>query len=136
MLILDASMTLAWLFDDETTLGAEQVFERVAEGGALVPAIWWLEIANVLRTAVRRGRCDEGYADCAFNRLRRLPIETDDQTARRAWTDILALSRSENLTPYDASYLELAVRRQLPLASGDRNLLAAAGRRGLEVLAR
>ncbi len=62
-LVLDASMTIAWLFEDEHTEAAHAVMQRVAAEGALVPTLWRLEVANVLRNAVRRKRCDEAYAD-------------------------------------------------------------------------
>ncbi len=58
--VLDASMAIAWLFDDERTAAAYAVMRRVVAEGAVVPTLWRLEVANVLRNAVRRGRCDEG----------------------------------------------------------------------------
>jgi len=133
-LVLDASMAVAWLFDDETTEAAHQVMRRVAAEGAVVPSLWRLEVANVLRNAVRRGRCDDAYADRSLRRLERLLIAVDTETDTRAWGETRNLSRDENLTLYDAAYLELALRIQRPLASCDAALVTAARRRGLEVL--
>jgi len=84
-LVLDASMTIAWLFRDERTQLAQSALRRVAIEGALVPAIWRLEVANVLRNAVRRGRCDDQYAERSLQRLGRLRITVDSETDRQAW---------------------------------------------------
>jgi predicted nucleic acid-binding protein len=127
-------MTIAWLFDDERTDAAHAVMLRVVTEGAIVPSLWRLEVANVLRNAVRRGRCDEAYADQSLERLNRLPITVDDETDQHAWSDTRTLSREQSLTLYDAAYLELAVRKTRPLASCDSDLLAAARRRDIEVL--
>ncbi|MEO8926477.1 MAG: type II toxin-antitoxin system VapC family toxin [Caulobacteraceae bacterium] len=133
-LVLDASMSIAWMFEDECTPAARRVMLRVEEGGATVPSLWRLEVANVLRTAVRRGRCDEDFVDRALIDLGGLAIALDRETDARAWSDIRRLSREEGLTLYDAAYLELAIRLDRPLASADGALLDAARRRGLEVL--
>jgi predicted nucleic acid-binding protein len=133
-IVVDASMAIAWLFDDERTAAAHAVMRRVVAEGALVPALWRLEVANVLRNAVRRGRCDEAYADRSLTRLGCLAISSDENTDRQAWGATRQLSREENLTLYDAAYLELALRRRAPLASCDAALIAAAERRAIEVL--
>lgn len=133
-LVVDASMAVAWLFDDEHTNAAHNTLLRVAAEGAIVPSLWRLEVANVLRNAVRKGRCDEGYVDESLARLARLPIEIDDETDLHAWGETLRLSREESLTPYDATYLELALRRKSPLASGDGDLIRAARKRAVEVI--
>jgi predicted nucleic acid-binding protein len=133
-LVIDASMTIAWLFHDERSEAAQAVLRRVAAEGARVPALWRLEVANVLRNAVRRGRCDDGYADRSLRRLARLQIIADGETDRHAWNTTRELSRGHDLTLYDASYLELALRHQETLASRDAALVAAARRAGLDVL--
>jgi predicted nucleic acid-binding protein len=107
---------------------------QVVREGAIVPSLWRLEVANVLRNAVRRGRCDEAYADRSLGRLGRLAIRSDEETDDRAWGATRTLSREENLTLYDAAYLELAVRKGASLASCDAALLAAAARRKVGVL--
>ncbi len=133
-LVLDASMTITWLFEDERTPAAHDVMRRVVREGALVPSLWRLEVANVLRNAVRRGRCDEAYADRSLARLGRLAIKRDEETEDHAWDETRALSRDENLTLYDAAYLELAIRKNACLASCDTALVAAAARRRIVVL--
>lgn len=132
--VVDASMAIAWLFDDERTDAAHDVMRHVVAEGAVVPSLWRLEVANVLRGAVRRGRCDENYVDSSLERLGRLAIVTDDETDSQAWGATRALAREQGLTVYDAAYLELAIRKGGVLASCDGDLLAAAGRRGVEVL--
>ncbi|MDB5410014.1 MAG: hypothetical protein JWL84_4926 [Rhodospirillales bacterium] len=98
-LVLDASMTVAWLFTDERSETAQMVLRRVAADGAWVPSLWRIEIANLLRNAVRRQRCDEFYADRSLLRLDRLPIAVDSETDRNAWGPIRHLSKSHSLTP-------------------------------------
>ncbi len=73
-IVLDASVTIAWLFTDERSEAATGVLRRVVETGALVPSLWRVEVANVLRNAARRGRCDEEYVDRSLERLGRLSI--------------------------------------------------------------
>ena len=127
-------MAIAWLFEDERTDAAHAVMMRVVSGGAVVPSLWRLEVANVMRNAVRRGRCDEAYVDRSLDRLARFPVEIDDETSLHAWTATRALSRNQSLTLYDAAYLELAIRKGKPLATCDADLIAAAIRSGVEVL--
>ena len=133
-LVLDASMAISWLFENERTDAAHQVMLRVVAEGAIVPSLWRLEIANVLRNAVRRGRCDEAYFDRSLERLGRLAITIDEETDHHAWGATRDLSREQGLTPYDAAYLELAIRSGRPLASCDADLLAAATKRNVETL--
>jgi predicted nucleic acid-binding protein len=88
----------------------------------------------VLLQAERRARLKAGGVAGRLELLHALPIVTDDETPARAWREVLALARSEHLTTYDAAYLELAMRRGLPLATKDAELAAAAGRVGVELL--
>jgi predicted nucleic acid-binding protein len=134
-IVVDASMTIAWLFEDEHTPAAHDALRRVAADGAIVPSLWRLEVANVLRNAVRRGRCEDEYLDRSLRRLERLPIAVDKETDDHAWQATLGLAREQDLTLYDAAYLELAIRTGSLLASCDGPLLAAAARRRVEVLA-
>jgi len=127
-------MTIAWLFDDERTEAAHSVMRRVVAEGAIVPSLWRLEVANVLRNAVRRGRCNEAYGDRSLARLARLAIKRDQETDDQAWGATRTLARKEDLSLYDAAYLELAIRRRVSLASCDKALLAAAARRKVGVL--
>jgi predicted nucleic acid-binding protein len=133
-MVLDSSATLAWIYGDEVSAATRELFERVADGGAVVPALWRLEIANSLTVAIRRGRIDADFRRAALADLALLDITTDQHTDPRAWGETLALADHFRLTVYDAAYLELAQRRGLPLATLDGDLRAAAVGLGLELL--
>jgi predicted nucleic acid-binding protein len=133
-LILDSSATLAWIYGDEITEPIRRVFDAIADDGALVPALWRLEVANSLTMAIRRRRIDPDFRRAALTDLALLDITTDQQTDSYAWTDTLNLADRFQLTVYDASYLELALRRALPLATLDKDLRNAAMAIGVEVL--
>jgi predicted nucleic acid-binding protein len=133
-LVIDASVALSWCFEDEASAETDQLFERVRNDGALVPPLWHLELGSVLLQAERRGRIARGDVTTRLELIADLPITADPETTNRAWREILALARAEQLTTYDATYLELAVRRGLPLATRDRDLAEAGRRLGLEVL--
>lgn len=124
-LVLDSSMTLSWLFADERTAATTAVLERVVEQGAVVPAIWRLEVANALQSSLRRGRIEAGFRDASLRDLAQLDLATDPETNSHAWAATLRLADQFRLTLYDAAYLELAQRRELPLATLDRDLRAA-----------
>jgi predicted nucleic acid-binding protein len=126
-LVLDCSITLAWVYADETTAAVRHVFDLVSQGGAWAPALWRLEVANVLEMSTRRGRHNAAFRDATLADLTHLPIQVDGETDIRAWTETLGLAERHRLTLYDAAYLELAQRRGLPLATLDRDLRRAAG---------
>ena len=125
-LVLDCSVAIAWLFEDEATRETEALAEQVAAAGAIVPSLWRLEIANVLLQAEKRVRLPAGGAGVRLEVLSDLPIVVDPQTDVRAWRETLTLARAHGLTVYDAAYLELALRKGLPLATRDAALIAAA----------
>ena len=125
-LVLDSSVTLAWVYAAETTGAISDVLARVIESGAWVPALWRLEIANVLEMGVRKGRSDAAFRDAALADLAVLPITVDPETDRHAWGATAKLAARHRLTLYDAAYLELARRRSLPLATLDQELRVAA----------
>jgi len=124
--VLDSSITLAWIYADETTDAVTRVFELLRQEGALVPGLWRLEVANVLQMGVHRARHDRTFRDAALAGLIEFPIQVDPETDVRAWGATLELAERYRLTLYDAAYLELAVRRNLPLATLDAELQAAA----------
>lgn len=132
--VLDSSVTLASIYCDETTDAIHQVFSRLVAGGAWVPGLWRLEVANILEMGVRRKRHDAKFRDAALADLTLLPIRIDPETDRHAWHATLHLAERHRLTLYDAAYLELAKRRALPLATLDRELRQAAEVEGLELL--
>ena len=133
-LVLDTSVALAWVMRDERSDAVEKAFDQVIEDGAWVPSLWRLEIANVLEMSVRRGRIDTGFRDATLADLELLPITTDPDTEKYAWQSTLRLAERHRLTVYDAAYLELAMRRGLPLASLDRELRAAAAAENVALL--
>lgn len=130
--VLDCSLTVAWFFEDETDDYAESVEDALTETGAVVPSLWRLEVANALLMGERRERTSEAKVTAFLSLLQLLPISVDDQTTARAWRETLVLARANDLSVYDAAYLELAVRRRLPLASLDEQLKAAAAAIGVE----
>jgi predicted nucleic acid-binding protein len=133
-LVIDSSVTLAWVYPDETTEPIRNVLELVINGGAWVPALWKLEVANVLQNGVRRGRTDSAFRDATLADLTLLPISVDPETDRQAWSATLRLAERYRLTLYDAAYLELAQRRRLPLATLDDELRIAATAEGVSLL--
>jgi predicted nucleic acid-binding protein len=133
-LVLDSSAALAWIYGDETTEPIRRLFDLVADEGAVVPALWRLEVANSLTVAVRRGRIDSSFRRAALGDLEVLDITTDQRTDSSAWSETLNLADRFRLTVYDAAYLELAQRRGLPLATLDDELGTAAAALGLRLL--
>ena len=133
-LIIDCSITMAWCFADEATLETAGVQDRLIAEAAVVPAHWFLEVANVLVMAERRERIAAADASSFLQLLTALDIQTDHETSARAFDHLLPLCRSQGLTSYAAAYLDLAVRRRLPLASLDDDLRQAAIRLGIQVL--
>ena len=132
--VIDASVTLSWVYSDEHSAASDALLARVADQGAVVPALWRLEIANALQSGIKRKRIDAAYRDSSIQLLLRLPVEIDPDTNDHAWTTILHLADLHQITVYDASYLELALRRGLPLATRDDQLAAAAGSAGAILL--
>ena len=132
--VLDASVTLGWVFTDEHSATSDALLAQVADQGAVVPALWRLETASALQNGIKRKRIDAAYRDSAIQKLLRLPIEIDPDTNDYAWTTTLHLADVHQITVYDASYLELALRRGLPLATRDEQLAAAAISAGATLL--
>jgi predicted nucleic acid-binding protein len=132
--VIDSSITLAWLFSDEITPAVAQVFERVSSSRAWVPTLWRLEVANSLQMAMRRGRIDAAFRNAALADLTLLNIVSDSDTDAFAWSTTLQLADRCQLTLYDAAYLELAQRLALPLATLDQQLREAASMLGITVL--
>jgi predicted nucleic acid-binding protein len=132
--VLDSSITLASVYPDEITAAIQLVMEEVIRGGAWVPAIWRLEVANALEMGVRRGRISSAFRDASLHDLASMWIRTDSETDTQAWGATLRLADKHRLTLYDASYLELTLRRNLPLAGLDNELRSAALSEKIELL--
>lgn len=126
--VLDCSVTVAWLFQNQASAATDELLIAMREKGAkaLVPGIWHLEVGNVLTQAERRDRITNAQVSTALELIRMLPIVTDSETEDRSFREILSLARTASLTTYDAAYLELALRRGMPLATLDLGLIRAA----------
>jgi predicted nucleic acid-binding protein len=129
--VLDCSVTLAWFFADELSAYADAVLLRLPSAAAAVPALWHLEVANGMVQGENRRRSTLAQAARFAEFLSPLPIIVDGDTMTRAWSDTLHVGRTFNLSAYDAAYLELALRRGLPLAAGDGRLKEAAAAAGV-----
>lgn len=130
--VLDASIAACWCFRDEQSAVADIAMQRLLEDEALVPALWPLEIRNILVVSERRGRIETADADAFLRDLDRLPIRVRHDTDLRA---LVALARKHQLTSYDAAYLDLAVRTSATLATLDGSLVRAALEEGVKLIA-
>ena len=133
-MVVDSSVALTWCFEDEQTPASLALLEAVVEAGAVAPSLWPLEVLNALIMAERRQRVDAAQRQRLSGFLRDLPIALDDETAAQAWNATIQLAERHRLTVYDAAYLELAQRRDLPLASLDQELRAAAETAGVALV--
>lgn len=133
-LVLDCSIAVTWCFEDEASDTCDALLERVRDEGALVPSLWYLELGNVMIQAERRRRIMPADVSIRLELIGDLPISIDDETSPRALHEILALARAQNLTTYDATYLELAIRHGLPLATNDKRLRSAGINCGVQVI--
>jgi len=133
--VLDASVSVAWCFDDEATRFTEGVLDfMVADGEALVPSIWPLEIANALLVAERRKRIALAKVTALLIKIAGLPISVRPAGPKHAFERILPIARQQGLSLYDAAYLELAIREGLALATLDSELQRAAKTTGVELV--
>ena len=133
-LVLDSSAALGWIYPDEDTDAATTIFRLVVASGAWAPSLWRIEVANSLQVGIRRGRIHRTFRDAALADLARLDISVDPETSNVAWTGTVQFADRFGLTVYDASYLELAQRRSLPLGSLDNALCTAARALGVVVI--
>ena len=132
--MLDSSVALTWCFEDEHTPSTTALLDRSVEQGAVAPSLWPLEVLNGLAMAQRRKRLKAAQRAQLAGFLAALPIRLDQETAAQAWTVTAHLAERFKLTLYDAAYLELAQRLNLPLASIDRELCAAGTALGITLL--
>jgi len=132
--VIDASVALAWCFDDEATEATRTLLDRFEDERAEVPSLWHLELANALAMGERKGRITPARASEFIALIDGLPIVIDERTPNFALSSVLELSRRQQLSAYDASYLELAMRRGIPLATKDDDLARAANHMGVTLL--
>ena len=133
-LVLDGSATLAWIYPDEITPQIVAVFDNVILEGAIVPQLWKIEIANSLSVGIRRKRIGPSGRAAALADLNAMFVTVDPETGNHAWRESIALADKHRLTVYDATYLELALRLSLPLATLDEDLRNAAQQEGVTLL--
>lgn len=134
-IVLDCSAAIAGLLPDERDASAGRLLDYVVDNGAVVPMLWSLEMANTMLMVQRRGRISRSDRLAAIDQIGKLPISVDGETTALIWSRIFPLAEEYGLTIYDAAYLELAVRLNLPLATRDNQLADAGRRAGLTILA-
>jgi predicted nucleic acid-binding protein len=132
--VVDNSVVMLWCFKDETNNYADTVLERLTESAAVVPSIWSLEVVNVLLAAERQKRLSESDSFRFLTLLSQLPIVVEYERPEMM-KELLALARSKNLSSYDASYLDLAMRKGFPIATLDKRLIEAARRIDVPIFA-
>jgi predicted nucleic acid-binding protein len=133
--IFDASISLAWCFDDERTSQTDALLNRLRDGSpAVVPQVWPLEVTNVLVLAGKKKRITAARRREFLAMLQGAPITVEMLSRKTLFNDVLLLAEKHNLTSYDASYLELAMRLALPLATVDKDLVRAADDAGVALL--
>ncbi len=134
--VVDASVTLAWCFEDEATAWTDGLLDRLRAGDRIaVPAHWPTEVSNGLLTALRRQRIQPDRPELFWEELAILPIEVEPPLSSDQAKTVLRLSLQYELTAYDAAYLELAKRRGFPLATLDSALMSAAAPAGVTLIA-
>ncbi len=136
MLIIDASAALTWVLPDEFSSQSQNTVLRIAEGSqpAIVPAIWRIEVLNVLLMAERRSRLMHEGVDAALDHLSALPLQVDAALDTRRVAQVRRLARTHNLSAHDATYLELVLRLNGQLFSCDRALVNAARSCGIDCI--
>ncbi len=131
--VVDNSVVMSWCFKDETNNYADTVLDRLTELVAVVPSIWPLEVVNVLLVAEQQKRLSESDSIRFLTLLSQLPIFVEYERPEMM-KELLALARSNNLSSYDASYLDLAMRKGIPMATLDNKLIEAAKRIDVPIL--
>ena len=132
--VVDNSVVMTWCFQDEVNHYADAVLDSLTEFVAIVPAIWPLEVVNVLLVAERKQRLQEADSVRLITLLSQLPILVDRSWPERLMKDFLTIGRAYNLSSYDTAYLELAMRQGLPMATLDRRMIEAARQIDIPIL--
>jgi predicted nucleic acid-binding protein len=132
--VLDCSITMAWCFEDEGNLFTDKLLSQMNHLKAVVPTIWPLEVVNVLLLAQSKKRISAIQSASFIDALSVLSIIVDPSTTSRAMHTILRFAENTKLTIYDAAYLELAFREKIPLATLDKDLIAAAKSMNIELM--
>ena len=132
--VIDNSVVMTWCFKDEINQYADAILDSLEISTGFVPSIWPLEVCNVLLVAERKRRIGEADSVRFITLLTELPIIVEQEPPERMIKEIFALAREHKLSSYDASYLDLAMRKGLSIATLDKNLIAAAKRSNVPIL--
>ena len=132
--VVDNSVVMSWCFKDETNQYADAILDCLSEATAFVPSIWPLEVVNVLLVAERKKRLSKADSVRFITLLSQLPIIVEHERPERTMKDLLALARSNNLSSYDASYLDLSMRKGIPIATLDTRLITASKKTEIPIL--
>ncbi len=132
--VVDNSVVMSWCFKDETNRYADSVLDKLTDASAVVPSIWPLEVVNVLLVAERQKRLSESDSARFLTLLSQLPIVVEYERPDMMMKELLALARVNDLSSYDASYLDLAMRKGIPIATLDNKLTKAARRIDVPIL--
>jgi predicted nucleic acid-binding protein len=127
-------VALAWCFPDERSAATEAILARLNDEPAVVPSLWFLEMTNILALAERKGRIVQSKAEAFMATIDGILIDVDYESSQRAFKHLYPLCHAHGLTSYDAAYLDLALRRHLPLATLDSALRNAATSIGIPLL--
>ena len=125
---------MAWLFEDEATRTTEALLDRLKNEEALVPTLWTYEVGNVLLMAERRKRITEAQCRRFVQLLESLPIRISDPYLNSLWSNAVVVARGHGLSVYDGTYLDLAMREGVPIATRDKALRKAAKMLGVNIL--
>ena len=129
--MIDNSVVLSWIFEDEHSKESQDTLNELIKNYAYVPSLWPFELANALYVAEKKGRIKEADAMIFIKNLKNLPVFIETNNFDNITKDILSLSREHHITVYDASYIELALRKNLTLISFDKELIAVCKKIGL-----
>jgi predicted nucleic acid-binding protein len=132
--VIDNSVVMSWCFKDETNKYADAILHKLSEARAVVPSIWPLEVVNVLLVAERRKRLSAADSTRFITLLTQLPIIVEQERPENMMKELLTFARANNLSSYDASYLDLAMKRGYPIATSDNKLIQAARKIDVQIL--
>lgn len=129
--VVDSSVALNWIMPDEDRTLTEDLMDTVALNGAVVPPLFQIEVGNSLLVGARRNRIEGAYIGKALDLIQKLPLRIDSSSSDYVWSSTIEIAAAYGLTLYDAIYLELAIRLDLPLATLDERLAEAAAIAGV-----
>ena len=132
--VIDNSVVVSWLLEEEHVKKSREILNKLSSHQVCVPSIWPYELANALFVAEKRKRIKEADSVAFICDLKNLPIIIEESSFERIGKDVLSLSREHKITVYDASYIELALRKDLALASFDKEIIKVCKKIGVVVI--